>query len=60
MKRKKLDMTPICDKCGKTAPINKAMSSENWIVYEVKAPCECGGRFMARAILEARKAEEAQ
>jgi len=41
--KKKLDMTPICDKCGKVAPINEEKSNESWIIYDVKDLCECGG-----------------
>ena len=40
-----MDMTPICDKCGKTAPIDEKMSTPVWTVYRVKEPCECGGKF---------------
>jgi hypothetical protein len=36
---------PTCSKCGKLAPINEQMSNENWIVYDVKKPCSCGGVF---------------
>ena len=47
-KNKDIDMTPICEKCHKVAPINYEMSNDNWIVYDVKEPCECGGRFRAK------------
>lgn len=47
-----LDMTPVCEKCGKVAPIDKEMSTPNWTVYRVKEPCECGGAFKARFLLE--------
>jgi hypothetical protein len=52
MNKKHIDMTPICDKCGKTAPINEKMSTPNWTVYMVKEPCECGGQFKAKFLLE--------
>lgn len=50
MKKQKFDMTPICDKCHKIAPINRDKS--NWIVYEIKEPCECGGRYRPRYFVE--------
>ena len=57
MAKKKLDMTPICNNCKKVAPINKEKSNENWIVYDVKEPCECGGRFRARCLIESEDKE---
>lgn len=54
---KKLDVTPICDRCGKVAPINEEQSNKNWIVYTVKEPCECGGKFRARCLVEMEKCE---
>ena len=48
----KLDMTPVCDKCGKAAPIDLNMSTERWTAYRVKEPCECGGRFRLKFMLE--------
>ena len=41
-----LDMTPVCERCGKVAP--------NWTVYRTKEPCECGGKYTARAFLDDR------
>ena len=35
----------FCNKCGKAAPIDEKSSNENWKVYNVKEPCECGGIF---------------
>lgn len=46
---------PICDKCGKLAPVDEKMSTPNWIVYRVKEPCECGGEFKARFMVEDNK-----
>ena len=44
-KRKNMmDMTPVCERCGKVAP--------NWTVYRTKEPCECGGKYTARAFLD--------
>lgn len=51
MKKKDIDMTPICEKCGKIAPIDNEMSTDNWTVYKVKDLCICGGRFVPRALL---------
>ena len=46
-KRKNMmDMTPVCERCGKVAP--------NWTVYRTKEPCECGGKYTARAFLDDR------
>lgn len=50
--KNKLDMTPICEKCKKVAPIDKEKSNDNWIVYNVKEPCECGGKFRPRCLVE--------
>ena len=56
MKQKKMpDMTPICDKCGKVAPIDEEMSTEQWTVYRLKEPCECGGEFKPRFLLEQKR-----
>ena len=46
------DMTPVCKKCRKVAPIREDMSNENWIAYETSKPCECGGEFVFRFMLE--------
>lgn len=46
-----MDMTHICEKCHKVAPINYEASNSNWIVYDVKKPCECGGKFKARFLV---------
>ena len=51
MNKKHIDMTPICNKCGKTAPINEKMSTSNWTVYMIKEPCKCGGQFKAKFLL---------
>lgn len=42
------DITPICERCGKIAPIDKKMSKPNWTVYRVEEPCECGGKYKMR------------
>lgn len=34
-----------CEKCGKTPPIIKEKSNDNWIAYDTSKPCSCGGRF---------------
>lgn len=47
-----MDFTPICDKCGAVAPIDKEKSNENWTVYAVKEPCKCGGEYKSRCLLE--------
>jgi len=53
-----MDMTPVCDRCGKTAPINVEMSTKEWTVYCVKEPCECGGRFTPKFLLNDRNSGE--
>ena len=47
-----LDMMPVSNKCGKTAPIDEKMSTDNWTVYRVKEPCECVGKFLAKFMAE--------
>lgn len=54
----KLDMTPICDKCGRIAPIDQDMSTTQLTVYRVKEPCECGGHFKLKFMLETIREEE--
>lgn len=49
-----LEMEPICDKCGKSAPINEEMSTPTWTVYETKVPCECGGTFKPKFMAEGK------
>lgn len=51
-KKLNLDTTVVCNKCGKEAPIDEKMSTPNWIVYRVKEPCECGGEFSPKFLLE--------
>lgn len=46
-----MDITPVCERCGKVAP--------NWTVYRTKEPCECGGKYTARAFLEDKEADHA-
>ena len=46
-----MDMTPVCEKCGKVAPVDEKMSTETWKVYRVKDPCECGGLFKPKFLL---------
>ena len=50
--KQSVDMTPVCEKCGKTAPIDEKMSTQNWTVHRVKEPCECGGQFKPRFLVE--------
>lgn len=49
---KKLDFTPVCEKCGAVAPVDTEKSTENYIVYAIKNPCKCGGTFKSRCLLE--------
>ena len=54
-KRKNMmDMTPVCERCGKAAPVDEKLSTPNWKVYRTKEPCECGGKYTARAFLDDR------
>ena len=52
MKVNMKNFEPICDKCGKIAPIDEKMSTPAWTVHRVKEPCECGGNFKARFMVE--------
>lgn len=54
-----LDMTLVCDKCGKPAPVDEKMSTSVWKVYNVKEPCECGGKFTPKFLLDKEKDENA-
>lgn len=54
------DMTPVCEKCGKVAPIDNDMSTDTWIVYRVKEPCKCGGRYKPKFMLMTPKREREQ
>ena len=49
-----MDMTPVCEWCGKVAPVDTKLSNPNWTVYRTKEPCECGGKYTARAFLDDR------
>lgn len=54
-KRKNMmDMTMVCERCGKVAPVDTKLSTPNWTVYRTKEPCECGGKYTARAFLDDR------
>ena len=54
-KRKNMmDMTPVCEWCGKVAPVDEKISTPNWTVYRTKEPCKCGGKYTARAFLDDR------
>lgn len=47
-----MDMTPICEKCHKTAPVDNEKSTKEWTVYKVNKPCECGGNYKPRCFIE--------
>ena len=49
-----LDMTPVCENCGKVAPVDEEMSTPEWTVHRVNEACECGGRFKPKCLLEVR------
>ena len=51
MKKNVFDPTCVCDKCGSVAPIDEEMSTPEWTVYQVKEPCECGGKFTPKFLL---------
>lgn len=48
---KQLEKGVVCNKCGKSAPIDKEKSNENWTVYKTNEPCECGGKFVPKILL---------
>lgn len=45
----------VCERCGKSAPIDEEHSNKNWITYKTDKPCECGGRYIVRVLYEMRK-----
>ena len=45
---------PICNKCGKVAPIDEKLSTPNWTVYRLNEKCECGGTY----IMQLQKEQE--
>lgn len=51
MSKKDIETGVVCNKCGKSAPIDEEKSNENWIVYKTKEPCECGGKFVPKFLL---------
>lgn len=51
-KRKEIKMLSVCNKCGKLQKRNEEKSNENWDVYDCKAKCECGGKFVTKWIEE--------
>lgn len=58
MKKRGLDLTPVCKKCGKEPPINHEMSTNEWVVYMTKEPCKCGGEWISKFMLEKEKAND--
>lgn len=46
------ESTPVCEKCGKVAPVDEEHSINGWTAYRIKEPCECGGEFTPRFLLE--------
>lgn len=38
----------ICEKCGKTAPIDYEKSTRYWFAYKTDKPCQCGGKFVTK------------
>lgn len=45
---KNREIIRACENCGKPQPISKEESNENWNVYDSKARCECGGKYVFR------------
>ena len=41
-----------CNKCGEQAPIDSQRSNDNWIFYNTKDPCSCGGKFITCLVEE--------
>ena len=48
MKKPKIKMTVYCEKFGKIAPVEEKSSNENWRVFDMTKPCECGGKFIVK------------
>ena len=49
-KKVKIEMVTVCDSCGKLPPIDEEKSNENWIVYTISSPCECGGHWTTKIV----------
>lgn len=58
-KRKNMmDMTPVCERCGKVAPVDNKLSTPNWTVYRTKETrppptlrrCDMGGGFTMKTV----------
>ena len=45
MKKNKIEIKRICDKCGKEQQPDEKLSNENWKVYAANLKCECGGKY---------------
>ncbi len=49
MRKSKIRLAFICDKCEKEQTPNKKDSTENWLVFDI-IPCECGGTFKLKEV----------
>lgn len=45
MKRKYDHPRILCEKCGRTAPVDHERSTAEVTVYDLRRPCPCGGRW---------------
>ena len=55
MNKKDIPEGVVCERCGKSAPIDEERSNKNWIVYKTDKPCECGGKYILRVLYKKRK-----
>lgn len=45
-KRKKVDISFRCERCGKPQKPSKELSTENLTAFDCHEKCECGGKFV--------------
>lgn len=55
MSKNKIKMVVICEKCGKEATPDKEKSNNNWVFYDLKKHCECGGNLKPKYVVNDEK-----
>ncbi len=43
--KKKIEITYVCEKCGKEPEVNKEKSNNNWKAFDNKPCIHCGGKL---------------
>jgi len=46
MKKPKIEIKILCDKCGKDMPKDEEKSNKNWFVSKEKCPCGGKGKLL--------------